>query len=37
LDLRGDETVLDVGPGHGLLLIGAAKRLPRGRAMGIDL
>ena len=37
LDLRGDETVLDVGPGHGLLLIGAAKRLPRGRAVGIDL
>src|SRR6476620_10108244 len=26
LDLRGDETVLDVGPGHGLLMIGAAKR-----------
>ncbi|HEX9439574.1 MAG TPA: class I SAM-dependent methyltransferase [Roseiflexaceae bacterium] len=37
LDLRGDEAVLDVGPGHGLLLIGAAKRLPRGRAVGIDL
>ncbi|MGH9864900.1 MAG: class I SAM-dependent methyltransferase [Candidatus Acidiferrales bacterium] len=37
LSLRGDETVLDVGCGHGLLLIGAAKRLPRGRAMGIDL
>jgi ubiquinone/menaquinone biosynthesis C-methylase UbiE len=36
LELRGDETVLDVGPGHGLLLIGAAKRLPRGRATGID-
>ena len=37
LALRGDETVLDVGCGHGLLLIGAAKRLPRGRAIGIDL
>ncbi|MHB8541127.1 MAG: class I SAM-dependent methyltransferase [Candidatus Acidiferrales bacterium] len=37
LKLRGDETVLDVGCGHGLLLIGAAKRLPRGRAFGIDL
>jgi len=37
LALRGDETVLDVGCGHGLLLIGAAKRLPRGRAVGIDL
>ena len=37
LALRGDETVLDVGCGHGLLLIGAAKRIPRGSAMGIDL
>jgi arsenite methyltransferase len=37
LHLRGDETVLDAGCGHGLLLIGAAKRLPRGRSLGIDL
>ena len=37
LKLRGDETVLDVGCGHGLLLIAAAKMLPRGRAVGIDL
>jgi arsenite methyltransferase len=37
LNLRGDETLLDVGCGHGLLLIGAAKLLPRGRAVGIDL
>ncbi len=37
LQLRGNETVLDVGCGHGLLLIGAAKRLPRGKAVGIDL
>jgi arsenite methyltransferase len=37
LGLRGDETVLDVGCGRGLLLIGAAKRLPRGRAVGLDL
>ena len=36
LRLRGDERVLDVGCGRGLLLIGAAKRLPRGRAVGID-
>jgi arsenite methyltransferase len=37
LDLRGDETVLDVGCGHGLLLIGVAKKLPKGRSIGIDL
>ncbi len=37
LGLRGDETVLDVGCGRGLLLIRAAKRLPSGRAIGIDL
>jgi arsenite methyltransferase len=37
LHLRGNETVLDVGCGHGLLLIGVAKRLPQGKAVGIDL
>jgi arsenite methyltransferase len=37
LRLRGDETVLDIGCGHGLLLIGAAKRLPHGRAIGVDV
>lgn len=37
LKLRGDETVLDVGCGHGLLLIGVAKLLPHGRAVGVDL
>jgi len=36
LKLRGDERILDVGCGRGLLLIGAAKQLPRGRAVGID-
>jgi ubiquinone/menaquinone biosynthesis C-methylase UbiE len=34
---RGDEQVLDVGCGRGLLLIGAAKRLKTGKATGIDL
>src|ERR1051325_1431404 len=37
LALKGNETVLDVGCGRGLLLIGAAKRLPSGKAMGLDL
>ena len=30
-------TVLDVGCGHGLLLIGAARRLATGRAIGVDV
>lgn len=34
---RGDEQVLDVGTGRGLLLIGAAKKLETGRATGIDV
>jgi arsenite methyltransferase len=34
---RGDESVLDVGCGHGLMLIEAAKRLRSGKAIGIDL
>lgn len=34
---RGDEQVLDVGCGHGLMLIGAAKRLTSGHATGIDI
>jgi arsenite methyltransferase len=37
LALRGDEQVLDVGCGRGLLLVGAARRLPKGKATGIDL
>jgi arsenite methyltransferase len=37
LGLRGGEDVLDVGCGRGLLLIGAAKRLRDGRAIGIDV
>jgi ubiquinone/menaquinone biosynthesis C-methylase UbiE len=34
---QGDETVLDIGTGRGLLLIGAAKRLTTGKAIGIDI
>lgn len=34
---RGDEQVLDVGCGRGLILIGAAKRLTSGKATGVDL
>jgi SAM-dependent methyltransferase len=34
---RGDEQVLDVGTGRGLLLVGAARRLTRGKGTGIDV
>jgi SAM-dependent methyltransferase len=34
---KGDEQVLDVGCGRGLLLVGAARRLTAGKATGIDL
>lgn len=34
---KGNETVLDVGCGRGLLVIGAAKRLTTGNAYGIDI
>ena len=34
---RGDEAVLDMGCGRGLMLLGAAKRLTTGKATGIDL
>lgn len=33
----GDEQVLDVGCGRGLMLVGAAQRLSSGKAVGIDL
>jgi arsenite methyltransferase len=36
LGLRGDERVLDLGCGTGVMLIGAAKRLKSGRATGVD-
>jgi arsenite methyltransferase len=34
---RGDEQVLDVGCGPGLLFIAAARRLTTGRAIGVDV
>ncbi|WP_212003663.1 class I SAM-dependent methyltransferase [Chitinophaga sp. HK235] len=34
---KGDEQVLDVGTGKGLLMIGAAKRLTTGKSTGIDI
>jgi SAM-dependent methyltransferase len=34
---RGDETVLDVGCGRGLLLAGAARRLTSGKVTGVDV
>ena|ERR1051326_1966306 len=37
LQLRGDERVLDLGSGRGLMLIGAARRLKNGRVTGVDL
>ena len=33
---RGDEHVLDAGCGRGLVLIGAARRVPQGSAVGVD-
>ncbi len=37
LPWRGDETVLDIGCGRGLMLLGAARRLTTGTAVGVDL
>ncbi|MDR3689408.1 MAG: class I SAM-dependent methyltransferase [Fimbriimonas sp.] len=37
LQLTGTEKVMDMGCGRGLMLIGMAKHLPHGRAIGIDL
>ncbi|MFC4617604.1 class I SAM-dependent methyltransferase [Camelliibacillus cellulosilyticus] len=37
VNLQGDEMVLDVGCGRGILLIGAARRLQSGRAVGLDI
>ena len=37
LNLKGNETILDVGCGRGTLLIGAAKKLTIGKAHGVDI
>jgi arsenite methyltransferase len=37
LDLKGDERLLDIGCGRGAVLLMAAGRLPRGRAVGVDV
>jgi ubiquinone/menaquinone biosynthesis C-methylase UbiE len=37
IEWSGHERVLDVGCGRGLMLMGAAKRLTTGKAIGIDL
>jgi len=37
LNLHGDERILDVGCGRGAVLLLAAERLTKGRAVGVDL
>jgi SAM-dependent methyltransferase len=37
LQLRGDELILDLGCGRGAVLLLAAQRLTRGRAVGVDM
>jgi arsenite methyltransferase len=37
LRLCGDETLLDLGCGRGAVLLAAAKLLPNGRAIGVDI
>lgn len=37
LTWKGDEKVLDIGCGRGLLLIGAVKRLQTGKGTGVDI
>jgi len=37
LHLTGDEALLDIGCGRGAVLLMAAKKLPRGKAVGVDL
>ena len=37
VDWKGNEMVLDIGTGRGLLMIGAAKKLISGKSIGIDI
>lgn len=37
IPFRGDETVLDVGCGNGILILSAAKLLTTGKGIGIDI
>lgn len=37
IDWAGDETVLDIGAGRGLMAVGAAKRVPQGRVIAVDI
>jgi arsenite methyltransferase len=36
-DWRGDEDVLDIGCGRGLIAVAAARRVPRGKVTGVDI
>src|ERR1700733_1550941 len=36
LDLRGDESIVDLGCGSGENTVELARRVPRGRALGLD-
>lgn len=37
INWKGNEKVLDIGTGRGLLMIGAAKKLTLGKSIGIDI
>jgi arsenite methyltransferase len=37
LHLRGDERILDLGCGRGAVLLSAARRLTKGRGIGVDI